>query len=75
MAAGVRLRVSDPCQGCGAVGTVRIEQTLKGDTVTFMWCCRACDHEWRITEDDHLPEHRKAPADRRKVTRKERRSK
>jgi hypothetical protein len=31
--------------------TITLEQTIKGETVTFQWCCRACNHAWPVRRE------------------------
>jgi hypothetical protein len=66
------LRVPPTCPHCGAVGSVKLEQTIKGAMANLSWCCTACDTAWPINFTD--AERRKPAHDRRKVPRKDRRA-
>ena len=70
----LRLRLPEKCLHCGVIGRVRPEHTIRGASVTMMWCCHACGYEWPIADNEReLPERRMAKADRRRMTRAERR--
>jgi len=44
----VPLEVPASCPTCGRVGTVKLEQTIKGQNVELRWCCQACDARWPV---------------------------
>ena len=69
----VRFPLPERCKFCGAVGSVRLEQTIKARSVTVAWCCSLCDRGWPVTVEELQPERRAAEADRRKATRTDRR--
>jgi hypothetical protein len=48
----ITLRVPLRCGDCGARGTVRLQQTLKGEDVTLEWYCTACQAEWPVRRKD-----------------------
>ena len=48
----ITLRVPPSCGDCGARGTVRLQQTLKGANVTLEWYCTACHAEWPVRRKD-----------------------
>ena len=48
----ITLRVPARCGECGARGTVRLQQTLKGANVTLPWYCTACHAEWPVRRED-----------------------
>jgi hypothetical protein len=62
----------DRCKKCQELASVRLEQTLKGSLVVLTWCCRVCGFEWPVLPSEHI-QRRRAPADRRKLPRGERR--
>ena len=41
-------RVPSECSRCGWPGTVRLQRTLQGERVLFLWCCIACNAEWPV---------------------------
>jgi hypothetical protein len=48
--------------------------TLRGQSVALSWYCRTCNHEWPVTAvEREYPERRMKRADRRSITRNERR--
>jgi hypothetical protein len=53
----VVLRVPRQCATCGRLGTVKLQQTIRGERVILDWCCGACDAEWpvRRKEEEILP--------------------
>jgi len=51
----ISLRVPPECDRCGAVGKVKLQQTLKGDQVLLEWCCTACNAEWPVKRRDQPP--------------------
>ena len=44
----VALKVPSRCPACRREKMVKLEQTIKGDSVLLSWCCRACDHHWPV---------------------------
>jgi hypothetical protein len=42
------LKIPQRCPACQKLQTITLEQTIKGETVTFQWCCRACSHAWPV---------------------------
>ena len=51
----IALRVPKECEHCHRTGTVRLQQTLKGDQMNLEWCCTACQHEWPVTRKEEVP--------------------
>ena len=49
MAGRLTLKVPPRCPACKRDVTIKLEQTIKGDTVVLEWCCTACDHHWPVT--------------------------
>jgi len=45
------LKVPPECPNCHRPHTITLEQTIKGDTVIFEWCCRACNHSWPVRKE------------------------
>jgi hypothetical protein len=39
------MRAPDHCAQCGAFGSVRLESTLRGESVWFAWSCELCGWE------------------------------
>jgi hypothetical protein len=70
----IRFRLPERCRFCNALGSVRLEQTIKARSVTLRWCCNLCDQGWPITDEDAQPERRAATKDRRRTTRADRRN-
>jgi hypothetical protein len=70
------LRRPEECQRCGAKGTVRPEQIIKGDSVMFQWECSECHATWAVVrgDDASFAERRVGPDERRRQTRTERRT-
>jgi len=48
----VRLRVPPNCVRCGMAGTIRLQQTIKGESVVLEWACTACEAEWPVVRKD-----------------------
>ena len=69
----LRLQLPERCKFCGAVGSVRLEQTIKARSVTVAWCCNLCDRGWPVSAAEFQPERRGADADRRNTPRSDRR--
>jgi hypothetical protein len=70
----LRIRLPEMCPQCATIGRVKPEHTIRAGSVTMTWCCHACTHEWPIADHEReLPERRKAAADRRRITRADRR--
>jgi len=44
----IKLTVPPSCTSCGAFGTVKLETSIKGASVTLMWHCTRCDHHWPV---------------------------
>jgi hypothetical protein len=51
----VRLRVPAACVGCGARGTVKLQQTIRGENVVLEWNCTICNAEWPVRRKDEQP--------------------
>jgi hypothetical protein len=73
-----RLSLTVPriCPACANVGSVVLQVTVDAGTVTFDWCCGACDLLWPVTAGE--PAHPakvelRMKADRRKTTRSDER--
>ena len=66
----------EECPSCHASGGIRVEQTIKGDTVLLQWLCSTCQASWPVVRSDEqsFSERRSGPSDRRRKTRSERRS-
>jgi len=72
----LRLRLPERCRRCGALGAVRLESTITGNSVYLAWCCNACGFDWPISEQEQeLVERRLAGIDRRQSARGDRRQK
>jgi hypothetical protein len=70
----LRLRLPDACPACGAKGQIRVSSTIEHQSVDLAWWCAACSYVWPIrTTDRELPERREGNADRRRMTRSDRR--
>jgi len=53
----LRLRVPEKCPQCGTAGRVNLESTIKSQSATLKWCCRACGYDWPIeNRERELPE-------------------
>jgi hypothetical protein len=48
----VRLRVPVACVSCGARGTIKLQQTIKGESVVLEWNCSICNAEWPVRRQD-----------------------
>ena len=70
---GFCFRMPERCQCCGAVGSVRLELTMKARSVTIAWGCNLCGRGWPVRPEELQPERRSAEADRRKASRTDRR--
>jgi hypothetical protein len=70
---GFLFLVPDRCPKCEKPGAVTLEQTLKGNVIAVMWCCKLCGEEWPVTPSDHTERRRGGVEDRRKGTRTDRR--
>jgi hypothetical protein len=68
-----RYTVPDRCIRCGTAGAVELTARTTGGAVTICCVCRACQEMWPATPDEHAPERRTRPADRRRHTRTDRR--
>jgi hypothetical protein len=42
---GLRFHLPKKYRGCGEMGTVRLESTIRGRTVLLSWCCDACRYD------------------------------
>jgi hypothetical protein len=73
-----RLALQRPerCKYCQELGSVRLQNTVRGDVVYLSWACGACQREWPTTVGEAmmkerrggLPDHRDAPRkDRRRA--------
>jgi hypothetical protein len=68
------LQLPERCAQCDAVGTVALQQIIKGTSVYLSWCCGRCNAEWAIREGEpQFVERRLGATDRRRVTRGDRR--
>ena len=45
------LKIPQRCPACQKLQTITLEQIIKGETVTFQWCCRACIHAWPVRRE------------------------
>ena len=62
------------CRFCGASNTLSEDILVKDDLIVVTWRCTACDTEWQPTADEQLQtDRRTGPADRRRITRGDRR--
>ena len=52
-------RLPTKCIFCGAVGTVVPETTIRGDAVLMAWCCRSCNNDWPITDEQTMEDRRR----------------
>ena len=67
----VRFKVPDHCPFCGVAGQTAVETTVIGDTLTVLWCCRACNNGWPVTPNDAaIPDQRHVPRERRMAERR-----
>jgi hypothetical protein len=73
MAGSVQFRLPERCPSCASMGSVRLEHTIKAQTVLLVWCCSICGRSWPVQTDDEQAERREAAGDRRRVPRKDRR--
>jgi hypothetical protein len=67
------LRLPERCRFCNAVGSVSLEQTIKGKSVVLTWCCQRCDQEWPVTPEEEEHDRRLGTDERRRTSRKDRR--
>ena len=51
----VVLRTPAKCTLCGTTGTVKLQQTIRGDHVILEWHCTACDAEWPVRRREEDP--------------------
>jgi hypothetical protein len=64
------------CPSCHIGGGIRVEQTIKGDSVLLQWLCSTCQARWPVVQDDEVAvtERRSGTRERRRKTRQDRRS-
>jgi len=56
------------------VGTVEMQQVIKGQAVVLSWCCTQCEAEWPVSLDKpDFVERRRGSPDRRRAPRQDRR--
>lgn len=67
----IGLTVPSACPSCDAADIVRLEMTIARGTLRLCWCCRACGHDWLVTESGR---RRGNPEDRRRIARGGRRA-
>ena len=48
----IGLTVPSACPSCDATNIVRLETTIASGMLQLCWCCRACGHDWPVTERD-----------------------
>jgi len=48
----VRLRVPASCPHCHAKDTVKVQTSIRGDSVLLEWHCTACKTEWPVRRKD-----------------------
>ena len=51
----VRLRVPEKCPACHRRDGMRVETTVRGDSVSLAWYCSSCSHEWPVIRADEEP--------------------
>jgi hypothetical protein len=50
----VVLQVPRACVQCGRDGTVRLQQTIRGENVVLEWSCIACHAEWPVRRKEEV---------------------
>lgn len=62
------------CPQCGAHGTIRLQQTVRGESIVLDWSCSRCETEWSVERGEpEFVERRVGPVDRRVSPRGDRR--
>ena len=51
----ISLNVPPACRECGSRGTVKLQQSIKGDHVALQWHCTECKAEWPVVRADQTP--------------------
>ena len=69
-----RYAVPEQCIFCKSAGRVAMTAKTRGGDVVICWYCRDCDRDWPAKHQEQLEERRTGPADRRRLTRADRRS-
>jgi hypothetical protein len=59
---------------CGSAGRLELAARTHGGSVAMYWYCADCDSDWPVTHEEQLEERRSGPADRRRLTRTDRRN-
>lgn len=50
----IALRVPQQCANCGKAGTVKLQQTIKGERIVLDWYCTACEAEWPVKRKEEV---------------------
>lgn len=50
----VVLTVPPVCLTCGTAGTVKLQQTIRGEHVVLEWACSACQAEWPVRRKEEV---------------------
>jgi hypothetical protein len=68
------IRIRQRCPQCDALGTVHLQQVIRGPSVHLSWECTGCQTEWDTAAEEPLfSERRIGLPDRRKLPRTDRR--
>ena len=69
----IRYAVPLLCTFCRTSGGVSLGARTYGGSVVICWHCGACMATWPVTSSEQLDDRRNGPADRRHLTRADRR--
>ena len=50
----IEIEIPQACRDCGRVGTVHLQQTIRGARVILQWHCASCDAEWVVTRKEQV---------------------
>jgi hypothetical protein len=69
------LRIPERCPQCDALGTVHLQQVVRGPSVHLSWECSSCEIEWDAAAGElYFLERRIGLPDCRKLPRTDRRT-
>jgi hypothetical protein len=67
------VRVPEHCVSCSAIGSVSLEQTIRGTSIALNWSCSKCGHTWPVAPGEEHIDRRFGDDDRRGTARGDRR--
>ena len=69
-----RYAIPKTCIFCGSARHMVMTSRARGADAVICWYCRDCDRDWPLERQEQPEERRSGPADRRRLTRADRRS-